>query len=137
MDRSATIFIGIFISLLGITIPSASQTDSCAVVHRSVDDQPVYGSGMQALMEYFQKALMPVVSRDENKEQTTKMMIVLTIDANGRVTDVVLSRHMLCKKSEEELREKILSMPRWSPGRLNGKNVCCRYDWIIGCIKWE
>jgi ABC-type oligopeptide transport system ATPase subunit len=79
---------------------------------------------------------MPIISKSENKTLTTKLIIMLTIDASGRVTDAILSKHNLTKKDEEKLRMKILTMSGWTAGSLNSQKVCCKHGWVISCIKW-
>lgn len=126
----------IFQLLWFTALPSLGQTSDCEVVYSTVDILPSYEGGMEALMKYFEKELMPIISKSENKTSTTKLIIMLTIDASGRVTDAILSKHNLTKNYEEELRMKILTMSGWTPGSLNGQNVCCKHGWVISCIKW-
>jgi hypothetical protein len=127
----------VIFQLLWLTaMPSFGQTSDCETVYNTVDILPSYEGGMQALMKYFEKELMPIISKTENKTLTTKLNIMLTIDANGIVTDATLSKHNLTKNCEDELRIKILTMSGWIPGRLNSQNVCCKHGWVISCIKW-
>ena len=126
----------IFLLLWLTALPSFGQTSDCEVVYNTVDILPSYEGGMEALMEYFEKELMPIISKSENKTLTTKLIIMLTIDASGRVTDAILSKHNLAKNYEEELRMKILTMTGWTPGSLNNQNICCKHGWVISCIKW-
>ena len=129
--------LAIFQLLWLLAVPSLGQTSDCEVVYNTVDILPSYEGGMEALMGYFEKELMPIISKSENKTLTTKLMIMLTIDASGRVTDAVLTKHNLTKNYEEELRMKLLTMTGSTPGSLNGQKVCCKHAWVIGCIKWS
>lgn len=78
---------------------------------------------------------MPITSKREKTALTRKLIIMLTIDASGRVTDAILSKHNL-PKNYEELRMKILTMTGWTPGNLNSQNVCCKHGWVISGFKW-
>jgi hypothetical protein len=131
------VLIVLLVVLVLVRSESMGQANgTCETVYKTVDNNPIYEGGVSALMDYFQKSLIPIINKSVNKEMTTKLLIMLTIDSNGKVTDVILSRHMLSKDSEEQLRKKILTMSGWAAGRIKGQNVCCNYAWIIGCIKW-
>jgi hypothetical protein len=125
--------------LFGVLVsaaPAFAQGSSCDTVYTTVEVQPTYEGGIAGLMEYFGKELTPIISKSENKTVTEKMTIMLTIDVNGKVIDAELSRHRLEKSAEDEMRRKILTMTGWTPGRLKDQPVCCKYGWVIGCIKW-
>jgi hypothetical protein len=125
--------------LFGVLIsaaPAFAQGSSCDTVYTTVEVQLSYERGISALIDYFAKELLPIISKSENKTLTEKMTIMLTIDVNGKVIDAELSRHRLEKSAEDEMRRKILTMTGWTPGRLNNEPVCCKYAWVIGCIKW-
>ena len=125
--------------LIVSSIQTFGQTKSCETVYQTVDNNPTYDGGMNALMDYSGKYLTPIISkyRKKDEELTAKLTMTLTIDADGKVVDVVLSKHKLPKDCEDEIKRELLSMTGWTPGSLNGQKVCCKFAWFISCIKWS
>jgi hypothetical protein len=112
------------------------QTTTCETIHKVVGTNPTYTKGTNDLFNYFNKELAPIVYSSQNKELTTKLVIALTINADGKVIDAVFSKNYLTAECTTKLRTKLLTMTGWTSGRLNGKNVCSTYSWMITCFKW-
>ncbi len=128
----------LFAILVLTSIQTFGQTKSCETVYQTVDSNPSYDGGMNALMDYSGKYLTPIISKYHKKDEelTAKLTMTLTIDADGKVVDVLLSKHKLPKDCEDEMREELLTMTGWTPGSLKGQKVCCKFAWVISCIKW-
>lgn len=114
------------------------QPEICEKVYNTVEADPIYKGGMADLMDFFQKQLTPILSKYQkaNEDLSAKVILTLTIDIEGKVIDVVLSKHKLPKDCEAEIKEKLLTMTDWKPGVLNGQKVCSRFAWVVSCIKW-
>ena len=121
------------------SIQTFAQTKSCEKVYQTVDINPTYDGGTKALLNYSAKYLSPILSKYHKKDEelTAKLTMTLIIDADGKVIDAVLSKHKLPKACEDEIIKQLLTMTGWTPGSLNGQNVCSRYTWFISCIKWS
>jgi hypothetical protein len=114
------------------------QTTFCGTIHKVVDTSPTYVNGTSELFKYYGQELAPIVysCSSQGKDPTTKLLIVLTIDSEGKVIDAVFSRHHLTDDCIARLKTKLLTMIGWTAGQLNKKNVCSNYSWIITCFKW-
>jgi len=126
------------VALVVSSIHTFGQTKSCETVYQTVDNNPAYDGGMNALMDYSSKYLTPIISKYHKKDEelTAKLTMTLTIDADGKVVDVVLSKHKLPKDCEDEIKNELLTMTGWTAGSVNGQKVCCKFAWVISCIKW-
>ncbi len=124
--------------LVVASIPVFGQTKPCTTVYQTVDNDPTYPGGVRALMDYSGQHVTPIISKYHNKDEelSAKVIITLTIDTNGNVVDATLSNHKLPKDCQEEIRKELLKMTHWTPGSLNGQKVCCKFAWIISCVKW-
>lgn len=114
------------------------QTKTCETVYQTVDKSPTYEKGMSALMDYSGKHLAAIISKyhERDEELTAKVIMLVTIDIDGKVVDAVLSNHKLPQDCVDEIRKQLLTMTGWTPGILNGEKVCSKFAWAIGCIKW-
>ena len=72
-----------------------------------------------------------------SNEIISSLHIVLTIDKKGKLIDVEFRKSELASTCKEELKNKILTMKGWDPGKVNGQNVCSKFIWPIGCLKLE
>ena len=123
-----------------ISIPSLGQVDSgCDSVYNFVDTMPEYESGINGLSDYLHNDLIPILAKciERDSSLIASMYLTMTIDKKGNVIDVVFNRISATEKCKNDLKKKILTMPSWTPGKLNGKNVCCKYSWPISCIMWQ
>jgi len=86
-----------------------------------VEQMPVFGSGIQELMEYLSSRIKyPDLARSAGIEGT--VVIQFVVNPQGKVTDVTLVRGI--GGGCDELAVKIVSnMPDWSPGKQQGRAV--------------
>lgn len=126
-------------ALVVSSIQTFGQIKSCETVYQTVDNNPTYDGGMNALMDYFGKYLTPIINKYHKKDEelTAKLTMTITIDVDGKVVDVALSKHKLPTNCVNEIKNELLTMTGWTPGSLNGQKVCCKFSWIISCIKWN
>ena len=124
--------------LVVTSIQASGQTKTCETVYQTVDNSPTYDGGMSALTDYSGKHWTSIISKyhDKDEELSTKLIMTLTINTDGKVVDVVLSKHKLSKDCVDEIRKELLTMTGWTSGSLNGQKVCSKFTWIISCIKW-
>ncbi len=121
-----------------MSVQAFGQTEACVTVYETVDNSPTYGGGTSEFMSYAIKYLTPIISKYHAKdpELTGKLTMILTIDTDGRVVDAVLSNHRLPKECVDEITKQLLTMTGWTPGSLNGQEVCSKIGLAIGGIKW-
>jgi hypothetical protein len=131
--------IKILLLILAVSnIQTFGQTKSCTTVYQTLDKNPNYDGGMNALMRYSEKYITPIISKYYKMDEQLlgKLTMTLTIGTDGKVIDVILSKHNFPKDCEEEIRKELLIMTGWTSGSLNGQKVCSKFSWVIGCIKW-
>ena len=94
-------------------------------VYEMTDTRPLYPGGQAALegyvnnnIEYQQQAI------DENTEGTVNVQFV--IDENGNVTNAKAIGKELGNGLDQEAVRVISNMPKWTPGKVKGKNVKTR-----------
>jgi hypothetical protein len=84
---------------------------------------------------------MPVIGDCYTRDDfmVTKMTMILTIGTEGDVLEATFpdKQTLIPARCQERLRERILKMKGWLPGKIKGKVVCSYYFWTIGCILWE
>ncbi len=104
---------------------SVENADSVAVeetVYQSVEEQPEFPGGMKALMKYLaDNVKYPRISRD-NKSQG-KSTVRFTVNVDGSISDAEIVRSAGDMYLDKEALRVISEMPKWKPGKKNGKPV--------------
>lgn len=91
----------------------------------SVEQMPVFGTGMNDLLAYLSKEIKyPAIARQN--DITGTVVIQFVIDRNGNVTQVQLVKGIGGGCDQEALRV-IKGMPAWTPGKQQGRPVSVRY----------
>lgn len=115
------------------------QFEKCDTIFNYAEVMPKYINDLKGLSDYFLKELVPIIEGciKRDKEIIESLQIKLTIDVNGKVIDAIFPKNNLNSQCKEELKKKLLTMTGWTPGRKDGRPVCCNFIWPINCIKWE
>lgn len=94
-------------------------------IYDKVEVMPEYPGGAAAFMRYLaQNVKYPTVAQENGTQGIVVVQFV--VDADGSVTDAHVTTSVDPYLDEEALRV-IKSMPRWTPGKLNGKPVRVKY----------
>ena len=89
------------------------------------DVAPLYEGGQGAIESYISNNIQyPQEAIDNNVEGTVQVQF--GIDDNGKITDVTTLGTKLGYGLEEEAIKVVSNMPKWNPGKVNGKNVKTR-----------
>lgn len=89
------------------------------------EQMPVFPGGTTALMKHIAAHLRyPTISLENGVEGRVTCQFV--VDSDGRVTDIVVLRSLDPYCDKEAIRV-IQSLPRWEPGRQNGRSVAVKY----------
>lgn len=95
-------------------------------VYLIVEQMPSYPGGQGALMKYISDNLQyPSDARESHVEGL--VFVQFTVRKDGSITDAKVIRSVEQSLDEEALRI-IRSMPKWIPGKQNGKPVSCKYQ---------
>ncbi len=91
----------------------------------AVQEQPEFQGGMAQMYAYLQKnAKYPDMEFDAGIQG--KVFIEFVVERDGSVEDVKVRRGVSPGLDKEALRV-VRSMPKWSPGKMNGKAVKVRF----------
>lgn len=94
-------------------------------IYDNAEVMPEYPGGQVALMRYIaQNVKYPTVAQENGTQGIVVVQFV--VDADGSVTNAHVITSVDPYLDEEALRV-IKSMPRWTPGKLNGKPVRVKY----------
>ncbi|AKD02514.1 energy transducer TonB [Pontibacter korlensis] len=90
-----------------------------------VEQMPQFKGGTSALAAYLSKKIRyPDPARRNGVEGT--VVVTFVVSTSGEITDVEVLKG-LGFGTDEEAARVIKSMPKWEPGRQNGRNVPVRY----------
>jgi hypothetical protein len=147
--KSKIISLSLIAVLFG-RISFGQSAKKCDKIYRFVDKMPVYKINEKDFMTFFKENLAPIINNCYKRDSIliSKINFLLTIDKTGKVVDSSIPKlylvadspilkHYLLKECEIELNNKILTMPKWSPGKLKGVDVCTYMNLPINCIKWD
>ncbi|MBS1581282.1 MAG: energy transducer TonB [Bacteroidetes bacterium] len=91
----------------------------------AVQEQPDFPGGMAQMYAYLKKTTKYPDMEFEAGIQG-KVYVEFVVDKDGSVEEVKVKRGVSPGLDKEALRA-VQSMPKWSPGKMNGKAVKCRF----------
>jgi TonB family protein len=94
-------------------------------IYEMTDTRPAYPGGQEALENYVNNNIeyqQPAI--DDNTEGTVNVQFV--VDENGNVTNAKEIGKELGNGLDQEAVRVISNMPKWTPGKVKGKNVKTR-----------
>lgn len=101
----------------------STQKEETLVTNPSV--MPSFPGGLVAMLKYLNKHIVyPKKARDEGYQGRVVARIV--VETDGSISNVEILRSVESSIDAEAIRV-IKSMPRWNPGKLNGKPVKTQY----------
>ena len=103
-----------------------TQAQKKTKVYDIVEVMPQYPGGMQELMQYLAKNIKYPL-KAEKKGIEGKVMINFIVEKDGSISNVKVVRniHPLLDKEAERV---IKAMPKWSPGKQEGKPVRVKFN---------
>lgn len=109
--------------------PESIQADSIKLYQESLDmteQMPEFVGGTSALLDYIQKQLYYDYNGQAGHQIQGRVIITCIIDEEGFVRYPKIERS-LDPSTDREAMRIIRELPRWNPGRHNGKKVSVRY----------
>ncbi|TPE45209.1 energy transducer TonB [Pontibacter mangrovi] len=91
----------------------------------NVEQMPQFKNGTKALMEYLSRKMRYPREAERNGVEGT-VVVTFVVGVNGEISDVQVIKG-LGYGTEEEAKRVVEQMPRWEPGRQNGRNVPVRF----------
>ena len=108
---------------LGFQVNVCAQKTS--KVYDVVEQMPSFPGGQQAMMKFMKNNIRYPEALKKNKVQGM-VLVQFVVDQTGRITDPVVKRSVEPSLDAEALRV-VRAMPKWNPGKQNGKPVNVRY----------
>lgn len=104
--------------------PQSLETDS--TIHKFVEQMPEFPGRELALYNFISKNIQyPDSAMKYEKERTVRVLFI--VEKDGSLSNVVVKRPVSYGFDEEAIR-LIKAMPKWKPGRNNGKPVRVFYQ---------
>ena len=94
-------------------------------VYESVEEMPQFPGGQEALMYFLQNNVKYPENAAKNNIQG-RVMVQFVVNENGEVSDVTVARSVNDELDAEAIRVAKM-LPRFEPGRINGKPVAVYY----------
>ncbi len=99
---------------------------SCeAIAFATVEDKPVFPGGDNALLRYISENTRYPQKAKESGIQG-RVFVQFVIDKTGKVTDVRIARSV-SPELDEEAKRVVSTLPKWTPGKQQGKPVPVTY----------
>jgi len=96
-------------------------------VYNYTEVLPAYPGGQNSLDQFVQNHIeYPQDAIDNGVEGT--VTVTFAVDENGKVYSPVVKGSRLGYGLDEEAMKVVNQMPKWTPGRIQGKNVKTYYD---------
>ena len=112
------------------SINAASETITKEEPIRFAEEMPQFGKGEKDLMDYLAKNIRYPQMAKENRIEG-RVTAEFIVDKHGQVRDVKILRGL--GGGCDEMVNRILSnMPKWTPGKHNGKNVSVKMVLPVG-----
>ncbi|MBP5257618.1 MAG: energy transducer TonB [Prevotella sp.] len=108
---------------LGFQVNVCAQKTS--KVYDVVEQMPSFPGGQQAMMKFMKNNIRYPEALKKNKVQGM-VLVQFVVDQTGRITNPVVKRSIEPSLDAEALRV-VRAMPKWNPGKQNGKPVKVRY----------
>ena len=101
-----------------------SQTNQ--KVYDEVEQMPEYPGGMPAMIEFLQTNIK--YPEDAVKQKVEgRVMVQFVVETDGSISDVHVAKQVFPSLDAEAIRV-VQVMPKWVPGRENGKVVRVKYN---------
>ncbi|MFT5619633.1 MAG: hypothetical protein ACI85I_002880 [Arenicella sp.] len=135
MKKTLLILIGIF-SLMDFTNCQSLEASKCDVIYDCPEVLPHYQDD-RGLMRFFSNEFVSTISNCMKRDHSmiTRFYLTLTINKKGKIEEVDFKKMEASEESRKEIVSKLEEM-KWEPGIVNGKPVCSKFNWVMGCIKW-
>lgn len=112
----------------------ASKKESKKKVYDIVEQMPSFPGGSKALYEYIGRN---VKYPAEATNKSGRVIVAFVVDKNGNIIEPTIMRSV-CEPLDKEALRVIKEMPKWTPGKQNGKAVDVKYvipiSFYIGTI---
>jgi protein TonB len=112
-------------------VAKVAEVEKPEVIETEVDEDPEFPGGEAARIAFLQKNIIyPQIAIEEGL--SGKTWIGFVVDRSGAITNVqVLKKMPGCPECDKEAMRVVKMMPKYKPGKKNGKDVKCVYRTAI------
>ena len=114
------LFLIMLLAFVSVNAYSQSKEQDDAV-YSMVSEQPSFPGGMQEMMKFISEN-RKYPAEAKAKDIHGKVIVAFVVERDGSLSDVKIRRGIGYGCDEEAIR-LIKSMPKWTPGKKNGKAV--------------
>lgn len=115
--------------LLSSVTMTAQDDEQVALQDSTLESMPSFPGGQTALFQFLSRTIKYPVLAEYNKIQG-RVIVGFYVDVDGTVTDVQVKKSVDPTLDKEAIRV-VKSMPKWNPGKKNGKPVRVEYTMPI------
>lgn len=108
-----------------MALPMNAQSESSTKVYYEVDEMPSFPGGLNGLMTFLAQNMVYPVTAQENGVQG-RVTVSFVVETDGSITDVEVARSVDPFLDREAMRI-VKAMPKWTPGKKDGKPVRVKY----------
>lgn len=111
--------------LFMMALPMNAQSESSTKVYDEVDEMPSFPGGLNGLITFLSQNMVYPVTAQENGVQG-RVIVSFVVETDGSITDVKVARSVDPSLDREAMRV-VKAMPKWTPGKKDGKPVRVKY----------
>ena len=89
------------------------------------DEMPEFPGGIQALIQYLTNTVK-YPEESESKGEQGRVICTFVVEADGKVSNTMIAKGVT-PALDKEAERVVRSMPKWTPGKMNGQNVRVKY----------
>lgn len=121
----------ILVGIMLFTLSASAQTSNTDTkVYEIVEDMPEFPGGNNGLMQYLgNNVKYPVVAQDNGIQG--RVIVGFVVEPDGTLSNVHVL-HSVDPSLDKEAMRVVKRMPKWKPGKLNGKAV--RVQYLVPCV---
>ena len=120
--KKRTILLLVFFSIQFIQAQDQNSFDEPIIEMKDADTQPIFYAGMEALYEFIEQNF----KKPEVPDLIGKIFVSFVVEKDGTLSDIATTRDIGFGTGKEGERVMLL-LPKWIPGRKDGKVVRIKY----------
>jgi TonB family protein len=114
-------------SATDVMFGSTIVSDSTEEVYSIAEQMPEYPGGNAEMMKFISKNFnYSLANLEQNTLSATKIYVQFTVNRDGVIKDVKVLKGINDELNKEAIRV-VKAMPKWKPGKQNGKTVSVKY----------
>ena len=103
----------------------STVSDKEKVYHQVVGQQPSFPGGREELFKYLTYNVKYPIDATKNKIEG-RVLVTLVVEHDGSISNVNVANSVYPSLDKESIRV-VSGMPKWIPGKVNGKTVRVKY----------